>query len=420
MTELIQLIAPQDKLKPLLFLSLCSIIELYDYLLYPLMIFLLAQQYFSFAGDDALNWAYLSFALSLVAMPISTVMWCMYYEKYGKTRLVDCTIRLIGLPSFLIALWPSYNDVGLIAPIGLFVFRIIQCVSASGEVKSAKILAITELGPSYIARASGFISASSIVGSMLAFIVGSYCIKLGGEHSWRLAFLSGAIMVQTLIYLRKKFSMFGSEISNENNKISISELFDSLKNHPLASFKIFLSGGMLGMFNYFVMSSMSFFIKSNGGSEYLPLIVAFVVMTIAALAIGFYLDLIKKKFNPETNMIKALVFIIFCSFAGFSLVHYGNQLQVIFGMVILGVALGFLGPAETIMTFLIAPKNQKFSNIMIPYNLGVAIFGGFSPIVMKLLYQQQVFYPSLFISGFALVIIAVLSTQRTARHPSQF
>ena len=61
------------------------------------MMFILAKEFFDFGNSDSLNTVYISFALSFIVMPLSTIFWCGYYEKYGKGSLVDRTIKLWDL-----------------------------------------------------------------------------------------------------------------------------------------------------------------------------------------------------------------------------------------------------------------------------------------------------------------------------------
>ncbi|MET3320234.1 UNVERIFIED_ORG: MFS family permease [Peribacillus simplex] len=125
-----------------------SVIEWYDFYLYGTATGLVFSTLF-FSGQDpsiALLLAFATFGIGYAARPIGSIIFGHFGDRIGRKATLMWTLIGMGGSSFLIGLLPTYNQVGLLAPILLVVLRLIQGISLGGEWGGAVLLA-TESAP---------------------------------------------------------------------------------------------------------------------------------------------------------------------------------------------------------------------------------------------------------------------------------
>lgn len=112
-----------------------SSIEWFDYFLYGTVAALVFNTAF-FHSDDptvGLMLAYASFALSFFIRPLGGVIFSHIGDKIGRKKTLVLTLSLMGGATVLMGFLPTYEQIGVIAPILLIVLRLIQGIGLGGE-----------------------------------------------------------------------------------------------------------------------------------------------------------------------------------------------------------------------------------------------------------------------------------------------
>lgn len=187
-----------------------SALEWYDFFLYGTAAALVFGPLF-FAGDDSLTGtlaAFGTFAIGFVARPLGGVIFGHFGDRVGRKSMLVITLMMMGVCTALIGLLPTYDQIGIWAPILLVVLRIVQGVAVGGEWGGA-VLLISENAPP---QRRGFFSAFSQVGVTLGFILSSSVFALfnllpEGEFlswGWRIPFLLGLVLMIAGLVIRMK------------------------------------------------------------------------------------------------------------------------------------------------------------------------------------------------------------------------
>ena len=151
-----------------------TVVEWYEFFLYASAATLVFGTAFFPPSDDpyaGIIAAFLTYAVGFIARPLGGIVFGHFGDKYGRKRLLQLSIILIGVATFLIGCLPTYAQVGLLAPTLLVILRFLQGFALGGEWGGA-VLLVAEHSPS---KSRGFWAswpqAAVPVGNLLATLV---------------------------------------------------------------------------------------------------------------------------------------------------------------------------------------------------------------------------------------------------------
>src|SRR5579859_5951364 len=148
-----------------------------------------------------------TFGIGFLSRPIGAVVLGAYADRAGRKKILTWTIWLMGLGTGAIAILPTYDSIGIAAPILVIVARLVQGFSAGGEIGAASLLiyeAVPEKRRGFsmswpLASRSIALIASGAVGYALTSSLPQVEIQ---EWGWRLTFAVGLLIVPVGIYIR--------------------------------------------------------------------------------------------------------------------------------------------------------------------------------------------------------------------------
>src|ERR687893_620364 len=121
-----------------------SVIEWYDFFIFGTAAALIFGQLF-FPGSDPLLGTLYSFgtyAVGFIARPLGGVFCGHYGDKIGRKSMLVMTLLVMGVATFLVGLLPTYESIGILAPILLIVLRFLQGFAVGGEWGGATLMAV--------------------------------------------------------------------------------------------------------------------------------------------------------------------------------------------------------------------------------------------------------------------------------------
>lgn len=128
--------------------ALGTMFEWYDFYLYGSMAAILAQHFFSAVNPTAgFIFALLAFAAGFAVRPFGALLFGRIGDRVGRKYTFLITILLMGLSTFLVGVLPSYEAIGIAAPIMLIVLRLLQGLAMGGEYGGAATY-VAEYAPS--------------------------------------------------------------------------------------------------------------------------------------------------------------------------------------------------------------------------------------------------------------------------------
>jgi MHS family proline/betaine transporter-like MFS transporter len=383
-------------------------LELYDYALYPILLPILVLQFFPSTDPNiAILLGMLSFAVSFLIASIGSIFWGWYGDKFGRLKMLRASILLMALPSLIISIVPTYNQIGILAPIIIIFCRIIQGISVSAEVKGSKIFLMECLGNNMLGIASGFLSATGAIGVILAtisaIIVQSYQEYL--PSIWRVPFLIGSCVGLIGIFIRKHLteSQQFIELDNNTRKVHVTQLPAIIKEFKYAALTVFMLGGLFGVLSNTMHAFMSPFVTSLGYEKVFTLkggILALFATMIFAILTGKVIDKYKV---PNVIMICNTLLCSLITIPCFMLILSQNEMFCILAYFILGSLLGMNAATCSVIMYNLFPIEVRCRGIILCYTFGFSIFGGFTPIVLILIAKHSPYFPAMLITAIAAI-----------------
>ena len=393
-----------------LFTFIGHFLELYDYTIFVVLLPIIAPIFFPASNLSAsINIGMIVFAVSICISVPGSLFWGKMGDKIGRLVMLRRSIMMMGLPSLIIALLPTYEQVGIVAPMALFTCRLIQTFSASGELNGGRIFITEHFGNKHIGKITGFFSCMGALGVLLAMLLGwiinTYSI------SWRIPFFLGSSLAIVGMFLRRKIAESPEFIKFSTAKnISISSeisTFRMLKINIKKVMTIFAITAVLGTLSYMMHGFINPFLISQGVDKafaYQMSIIGLLTCGMSSIFFGYLID----KYNNERLIINLnFIAVILLIPIGFLLIHIyliSNSIELLYlTFVLFGGLLGMnVSAAGTINFKLFAPEN-RCRGIIISYSISMAIFGGLTPITLKTMSEVDFFAPSFTVSMVALV-----------------
>ena len=203
-------------------LSFGNIIEWYDFSLYIYFSHTIAQQFFPSHNHFISTLLALStFFLGSLVRPLGGLLLGWLGDYYHLSSCINLAIITMGLSTFAVALLPTYQMIGIAAPILLILLRILQGLSVGGQFPSLITLAVTGfkhhrgfiIGAIYSISSLGFLLAS-----LIALTINKFLPHNLQMFAWRLPFALSGILFIIYLYLSYKSSLHTPSSSSSHLK----------------------------------------------------------------------------------------------------------------------------------------------------------------------------------------------------------
>lgn len=220
--------------------SLGTVFEWYDFYLYGSLAAVIAKQFFSGLNPtSAFIFALLAFAAGFAVRPFGALVFGRLGDMVGRKHTFLITIVIMGLSTFLVGCLPSYQSIGVAAPIILIVLRMLQGLALGGEYGGAATYVAEHAPDSKRGLYTSFIQTTATLGLFLSLLVILGCrLALGPEAfdawGWRLPFLLSVVLLGMSVYIRMQLneSPLFKQMKEEgtHSKAPLTDSFGNWKN----------------------------------------------------------------------------------------------------------------------------------------------------------------------------------------------
>jgi MHS family alpha-ketoglutarate permease-like MFS transporter len=371
--------------------SIGNAVEWFDWTVYATFVVYFSGQFFP-PGNDALALigATSAYALAFFFRPLGGWLLGRFADLRGRKAGMLLTILLMAGGSMAIAVLPTYEAVGWLAPILLLLARIAQGMSLGGEVSNASAYLAEIAPPARRGRYSAFFYISTGTSLLLASLLGVLLTRVLDEdqlqsYGWRIAFAAGGLLGIIGLWLRR--SLVETEQFEENAvkaRATKDPLRQTLRHHPRAVAQL-IAFTMLSTLSYYTFFSAltPFAIKFRGADDG-DVFLALSIGTALFVALCYPFGALSDRFGRKPQMLVwaggYAVLIVPLSF----LVRDNLFSLVVVFCAGLGLYALLASIAPAIMSELF-PTELRATGIGAWYNLTVAVFGGTAPLVITAL-----------------------------------
>jgi MFS transporter, MHS family, proline/betaine transporter len=396
-------------------------LEWYDFAVYGYFVATISKLFFPSSDPLASMLAtYAVFGVGFVMRPVGSILFGVYGDRHGRRKALSAVIFLMAISTLAIGLLPTYDEVGVLAPILLVVARLIQGLSAGGEWGGSTAY-IVEYAPE---GRRGFIGSwqqfsvgggfllGSLSGTVLSFALSPEALTSWG---WRVPFLLGIVVGGVGVYLRWRLADTPkyTEIE-EHHALASAPLAEAFRQYPRET---------LTAFGITLHNTVAYYISLVYMTGYLINVGKLVQSTaqlIGTVCLAVFVILI-----PFTGMLSDRIGrrpLLMASCVGFALLGYpffllgsSGRADLAFFAQFLMVALLSLYagccPAAYAELF---PTRVRYTALSIGYNIAVAIFGGFAPFIATWLIREtgDPLAPAFYVIAAAVVTFVILTRIR--------
>ena len=185
-------------------------VEWYDFLIYGVGAALVFNKLFFPSFDPLVGTlaAFGSYAVGFVARPLGGAIFGHYGDRLGRKAMLTLTMIIMGGGTFLIGLLPTYEQIGIFAPILLIFLRLLQGIGIGGEWGGAVLMVIESGDPKKRGFLGSLVQVGFPLGMVLATIVFAAVSKLPESDflawGWRVPFLISFLLVGVGMFVRLK------------------------------------------------------------------------------------------------------------------------------------------------------------------------------------------------------------------------
>jgi MFS transporter, MHS family, shikimate and dehydroshikimate transport protein len=183
-------------------------VEWYDFLIYGTATALVFNKLFFPSSDPALSTiaSFGTLAVGYLARPMGAAVFGHFGDRIGRKAMLAITITIMGLGTFLIGLLPTYDQIGIAAPLLLVLLRLLQGVGLGGEWGGAVLMVVENA----TARNRGLLGSMVQLGYPIGTLAATGMFALVSQvpesdflaWAWRVPFLISIVLVGVGLYIR--------------------------------------------------------------------------------------------------------------------------------------------------------------------------------------------------------------------------
>ena len=367
-------------------------IEWYDFFLYGVVAGIVFNKLYFPTTDPFIGTllAYSTFAIGYLARPFGAFVFGHFGDKLGRKSMLVLTMLIMGIATIGIGLVPTYEQIGLAAPIILQTFRLMQGLGLGGEWGGSVLMTYEYAGKRerafyasipQMGLATGLCLSSGVVALLSASLSDQQFLDWG----WRVAFILSAVLLIVGSYMRmtvqetKDFAE--AKAKAPEAKFPLIEVFKKYPKMVLAGMGARFLDGV--SFNVFGVYSLTYLTQQHGVHREAALSSLIVASAVMAVAIPFWGQFADRHGKAKIFGICVLLLGII-SFPAFWVLHnYAHNFVLVTLTLTLAFAILHAGQYATMASLFSDsfPAEVRYSGISFVYQFTAIFASGLTPMI---------------------------------------
>lgn len=413
--------------------ALGNAMEWFDFGVYGFVAYALGQIFFPGATPGVQVIAALAtFSVPFLVRPLGGIFFGALGDKYGRQKILAITIIIMAISTFCIGLIPSYDSIGIWAPILLLLAKLAQGFSVGGEYSGAAIF-VAEYSPD---KKRGFMGSWLDFGSIAGFVLGAGVVVvlssvLGEQRfmawGWRLPFFLALPLGVIGLYLRhalEETPAFQKHTENLQQHsaadapqpVSFAEIARGHWRSLLSCVGLVIATNVT---YYMLLTYMPSYLSHNLHYPEDHGILIIIVVMLGMLFVQPVIGLLSDRFGRRPFVIGGSIGLLLLAVPCFMLITSGSLVLIFAGLLVLAVLLNaFTGVMASSLPAMF-PTKIRYSALAIAFNISVLI-AGLTPTLSAWLVEvtQNLYMPAYYLMAIAVVgLITGILMKETANLP---
>ncbi|WP_153101302.1 MFS transporter [Paraburkholderia hayleyella] len=397
--------------------SIGNALEWFDLVIYGFFALIISKLFFP-AGNETVSLLLTlgTFGVSFFMRPLGAIVLGAYADRAGRRAALTLSILLMMVGTLIIAVLPTYQTIGLAAPVILVLARLMQGFSAGGEFGSA-----TAFLAEHVPGRRGFFASWQVASQGLTTLLAAgfgavLSSQLTPEQmaswGWRVPFFFGLLIGPVAWYIRTQLDETPEFLAAETTTTPLRDTFTSQKLRLLIGIGVVVLGTVS---TYLVLFMPTYGVKQLGLSpsvSFAAIALTGVIQMLFSPLVGYGSD----RYGPTRIMLVpallllVLVYPVFVYLVAHPTVGTLIVVQIVFGFLMTGYFAALPGLLSQIF-----PVQIRTTGMSLAYNIAVTIFGGFGPFIIAWLIRvtEMRVAPSFYLMFAAVIsLIALVAARR--------
>lgn len=368
-----------------------SIIEWFEFSVYGYLAAVMGKVFFSSSSPSVQVIASLAaFAIAFLARPFGGIICGALGDRFGRKHVLNMTLFVMAIATFCIGLIPSYSTIGIAAPVLLVIMRLLQGLSAGGEVSAAAIFVAEHCSDRRRTLMTGWVEVGAMAGFLMGAVTAFLLHQVFGdeevvEWAWRIPFYLAAPLALIGLYIRRRLEesplFVEAQAKGEIERLSIAAQIARLGQYK---------GSMLQAAGLVIATNVTLFTVLSYLPTYLnktlhlsaekALAMNLAPMTILVVLIPFIATL-ADRIGRKSIMLVGCVAVFLLAIPCFRALGSGDMVLQVGALIVLNICLSLLTACIFAQIPSLFPTKVRFMGMAISYNVTIALFAGTAPMI---------------------------------------
>jgi MFS family permease len=409
-----------SEIRTLALASAGGALEFYDFVIFVFFTSIIGKLFFAAGLPDWVRQAQTLgiFAAGYLARPLGGIIIAHFGDKYGRKRMFTFSVFLMAVPTTLIGLLPTYQSIGVAAPLLLLLMRLMQGAAIGGEAPGAWVFVAEHANPKRVGFAIGLLTSGLSFGILLGSLSAATLNRLFTPQqilagAWRIPFLTGGVFGFIVMWLRRwlhetpVFEAMRKQASLSRG-LPLGKVLHSYRRAVAISI---VSTWMLTAAIVVVLlltpAIMPKLLGISPASVQIANLAAIAAVCVSVVVVGAATD----RYGVHPVAVPLLLFLMASSYALYRGAALNpSALLPLYLLAGIGVGGSVLTPIAMVRAF---PAPIRFSGVSFSYNLSYALFGGVTPLLVAWLAHLDRTGPALYVVAATLAGLgAILATPK--------
>lgn len=398
-------------------------LEWYDFVLYVQFSSIISSLFFPSNNEfTSLLATFGVFAVGFVMRPLGGIVFGVLGDKFGRKSALVFSILMMAIPTALIGFLPTYEQIGMAAPILLTIIRLLQGLALGGGFSGCMTF-LVEHSPQHQRGVVGSTSMFSLGAGVLLGIAVAFSVSkfLSPEDliswGWRFPFIISLAIGMVAFYIKNNIDespiYIQAKAHGNISKAPIREVFKYHARDLLVAVAMYLTTTVPF---YSLTAFFSTFLQQHANVSLHDALLINGIAMLGFMAIMPISGWVSDKVGRKKVMVYSAILIGLLAYPTLCLMLKGGFIYPLIAQVLFGLALGsYMGPVPAALVELF-PTNVRFTGLSLSYNFSAALFGGTAPFVYLQLIKETnlLTSPAFYIIFFVIITIMIIAPYKDA------